>query len=157
MFITTDPLDLRSGGGFSFRFRTLSPRGLIAFARGSPQSVSFMAFEIFDGILYFVYDFGTYSSRKQMTDERMDNGDWHDVGVKIDGNRMILTLNEQDMITPLPQSEILKIYFDRLYVGSFDNFERIPWPIYSRRGYKGCIESLKINDIGNVPFLLIFG
>ena len=149
MFYLSEPLDLRSGGSFSFRFRTLTPRGLLAIARGSPQSVNFMAVEIFDGILYFVYDFGTFSSRKQFSDQRMDDGEWHEVKMEIKDNRMLLSLDDIIFPTSLPASEILKLYFHRFYIGGY-NFEQAPWPLYSRTGYRGCIESLKVNNIGKL-------
>ena len=72
-----DALDMRSGGSLSFRFRTLEPRGLLAIAIGN--SPTFFSIEIFDGILYFVYDLGTLTSRKQFTDSRVDDGEWHEV------------------------------------------------------------------------------
>jgi hypothetical protein len=70
---------MRTGGKISFRFRTLEPRGIIAIARGSAQSVSFFAIEVFDGILYFVHDLGSFSSRKTFSDRRVDDGEWHEV------------------------------------------------------------------------------
>ena len=148
MFYLRDALDLRRGGGFSFRFRTLEPRGILAIARGSAQSVNFMAIEMFDGILYFVYDFGTFSSRKMFSDQRLDDGEWHEVAVQVDGNQLLLTLDGKQFPTTLPASEILKLFFYRLYIGGYDDMANAPWPLYSRTGYRGCLESLKVNGIG---------
>jgi len=62
-----------------FRFRTQEPRGLLSLAQGGAQSPIFFAFEVFDGRLYFVYDFGSVTHRKPLFDRRVDNGEWHDV------------------------------------------------------------------------------
>lgn len=147
-FFLRNALDMRRGGSYSFRFRTSEPRGIISIARGAAQSVNFMAIEIFDGILYFVYDFGTFSSRMQLSDQRMDDGDWHDVRFQVEGNQMLITLDGKQFPTTLPPSEIARLYFYRLYIGGFDDMKNAPWPLYSRQGYKGCLESFKVNDIG---------
>lgn len=80
-FFLKDPVDMRVGGDLSFRFRTQEPRGLLVLAQVSNQSPTFFAFEIFDGVFYFVYDFGSVTSRKQFTDRRVDDGEWHEVGL----------------------------------------------------------------------------
>lgn len=89
VFFLRDPLDMRTGGKISFRFRTLEPRGLIAIARGSAQSVLFFAIEVFDGILYFVFDLGSVSGRKTFADRRVDDGEWNEVWL------FLLTINSQ--------------------------------------------------------------
>ena len=139
---------MRRGGSYSFRFRTSEPRGVISIARGAAQSVNFMAIEIFDGILYFVYDFGTFSSRMQLSDQRMDDGEWHDVRFQVEGNQMLVTVDNKQFPTTLPPTEIARLYFYRLYIGGYDDMKNAPWPLYSRQGYKGCLESFRVNDIG---------
>jgi len=79
VFVITEAFDLRNGGSLSFRFRTLEPRGLITYARGS--GVNFFAFEVFDGHLYFVHDFGSLTSRNQLSANRVDDGNWHEVTI----------------------------------------------------------------------------
>ncbi|XP_053386148.1 uncharacterized protein LOC123539409 isoform X3 [Mercenaria mercenaria] len=148
MFYLRDPLDLRTGGSLSFRFRTLEPRGLLAIARGSIQSPTFFAMEIFDGLLYFVYDLGTLTSRKLFTDRRVDDGEWHEVMMKVQGNRITLSIDGRPFSVQVSQQNILKMFFYRLFVGGYDDFSKAPWPLYTRQGYRGCLESLKINDIG---------
>ncbi|WAR10903.1 NR1AA-like protein [Mya arenaria] len=77
MFFLSDALDMRSGGTVSYRFRTLEPSGLLSIARGS--GVQFFAMEVYDGILYFVYEFGSLTARNMFSDRRVDDGEWHEV------------------------------------------------------------------------------
>ncbi|XP_052236248.1 uncharacterized protein LOC127848011 [Dreissena polymorpha] len=73
----TDALDMCTSGSMSFRFRTLEPRGLLVIGHGS--AVQFFAIEVFDGILYFVADFGSATIRNMFSDRRVDDGEWHEV------------------------------------------------------------------------------
>jgi hypothetical protein len=70
------------------------------------------------------------------------------VTIALEGSRLTMTLNGRPLNVPVNKENIDLMYFYRLFVGGFDVFDRIPWAIYSRQGYKGCLESLKINDIG---------
>ena len=89
----------------------------------------------------------------QLSDQRMDDGDWHDVRFQVEGNQMLITLDGKQFPTTLPPSEIARLYFYRLYIGGFDDMKNAPWPLYSRQGYKGCLESFKVNDIGKLEII----
>ncbi|XP_052814372.1 uncharacterized protein LOC128241470 isoform X5 [Mya arenaria] len=148
MFFLSDALDMRSGGTVSYRFRTLEPSGLLSIARGS--GVQFFAMEVYDGILYFVYDFGSLTARNMFTDRRVDDGEWHEVTMRVDAGsrRMTLTLDGRPFTVPLSNDQLRSLYFFKMYFGGYDNYLNAPWPLYARKGYKGCLESLRINDIG---------
>ena len=121
----------------------------------SASSNNYFALEVFDGILYFVYNFDGFSGRKQFpVDNRVDDGEWHDVSVSID-NGIFVTLDNQRITVNLSQRQIETLYFYRLYIGGYDEFPRIPWEIYSRQGYKGCMESFRVNDIREYQFFHI--
>ena len=109
---------------------------------------NYFALEVFDGILYFVYNFDGFYGRKQFPlDNRVDDGEWHDVSISVEGSQIMVNLDSQRITVYLSQSQRDILFFYRLYVGGFDDYRRIPWAIYSRQGYKGCIESLRVNDI----------
>ncbi|KAL4216896.1 neuroligin protein binding [Mactra antiquata] len=145
-----EALDMRKSGSIGFKFRTLEPRGLLVFARGSSQGVTFFAIEIFDGNLYLVYDLGSLTSRKTFTDRRVDDGEWHEVLMKVQNGQLVLTLDRIQFVINLSRQDAERLYFYRVYIGGFNDFRynSIPWSIYSRQGYKGCLETLKINNIG---------
>lgn len=147
-FFLRDPIDMRNGGSIGFRFRTLEPRGLLAIARSAASGINFLAMEIFDGLLYFVSDLGTFSTRKTFSARRVDDGEWHAVKMTVQGNQILLTLDERTIPFNLPQSDVGKLFFYRIFVGGYDDFRRLPWPLYSRQGYKGCLELMQVNDIG---------
>ncbi|XP_052237025.1 neurexin-1a-like isoform X2 [Dreissena polymorpha] len=148
MLLVTDPLGMRTGGSMSFRFRTLEPRGLLVMGHGS--AVQFFAIEVFDGILYFVTDFGSATSRNMFSDRRVDDGEWHEVTMRVDrnGRTVTLTLDGRQFVDTVSPEELQRMYFFKTFFGGYDNFESAPWPLYSREGFKGCFESLVINGVG---------
>ncbi|XP_052812359.1 neurexin-1-like isoform X2 [Mya arenaria] len=148
MFFLSDALDMRSGGTVSYRFRTIEPSGLLSIARGS--GVQFFAMEVYDGILYFVYEFGSLNARNMFSDRRVDDGEWHEVMMRVDAGSqgMTLALDGRPFTVPLSYDQLLSLYFFKMYFGGYDNYRNTPWPLYARKGYRGCLESLQVNDIG---------
>ncbi|KAL3854443.1 hypothetical protein ACJMK2_013712 [Sinanodonta woodiana] len=145
-FALRDPLDMRAGGSIEFRFKTKEPRGLLLVASG--QGSVFLGMEIFDGNLYFVYNFGSASNRELIAEE-VDNGMWHDVQIIARSDRVLVNIDGQTVpIRKQESTSSSQLYFHKVFFGGYDNFDRTPWALYSRLGYKGCMESLKINGIG---------
>ncbi|KAK3601345.1 hypothetical protein CHS0354_011952 [Potamilus streckersoni] len=145
VFALRDPLDMRAGGSIEFRFKTREPRGLLLVAIG--QGAIFLGMEIFDGNLYLVYNLGGASNR-ELLDEGVDDGVWHDVQIIARNDRVLVSLDGQTVPIKRESTSNSQLYFHKVFFGGYDNYDRIPWAIYSRLGYKGCMESLKINGIG---------
>jgi hypothetical protein len=70
------------------------------------------------------------------------------VVMNVAGNRMTLSVDGRRFSVPVSSQNMLKMYFRRLYVGGYEDFSNAPWPLYARQGYRGCLEALKVNDIG---------
>jgi len=60
---------------------------------------------------------------------------------------MTLTLDNQPLQVPLSTTDLGRMYFYRIYFGGYSDYSRAPWHIYSKRGYKGCLEALEVNDV----------
>ncbi|KAL5005761.1 hypothetical protein ScPMuIL_016919 [Solemya velum] len=145
--IALGSLDLRSGGTITFRFKTNEPRSILLFSRGRANAADYMAIEIFDGILYFVYNFGSGNRRVPFAKFRVDNGEWHEVSVDISKQLIRLLLDERYSQDIRRTYEAPNLYFGSLFVGGVMDYNNLPWHIWSRNGFQGCMEDLQFKNI----------
>lgn len=140
------PLDLRSGGTIKFRFKTNEPRGILLFTQGTTHDANFMAIEIFDGILYFVYKFGNVKRRIPFANMRVDDGQWHTVSVDLSQRRIRLLLDQRHS-QDITRREQATLYFSSSFFGGVTNNNILPWYVWSRNGFQGCMEDLEFKNI----------
>lgn len=152
IYVVLQTWNIRNGGSASFRFQTVEPQGLLFFNGGSPASSIFIAVEVYDGKLYLVYNFGGITKRVMFSEQSVDDGQQHRVSITInhryieldlDGQRRRIELQQissgraanMDMVTPL-------------FVGGVLRYDTLPWHLWTRRGFQGCLEDLVINGNG---------
>ena len=69
------------------------------------------------------------------------------VVMTVSRSRMTLSVDERRFSIAISPQNILKMYFHKLFVGGFEDYANAPWPLYSRQGYRGCLEALKVNNL----------
>ena len=132
----------------SFKFKTSQDSGLIIY---SGNSQDFLALELDQGYLYYVYDMGGGAKRIQVnTPEPLNDNKWHDLSLfrpQMDEQRIRIDNNPSTV-------EDMKGYSARhfdlkgpLYVGGLikHRYYQLPTKITSRNGFLGCMASLDIN------------
>ncbi|KAJ8319909.1 LOW QUALITY PROTEIN: hypothetical protein KUTeg_001496 [Tegillarca granosa] len=137
-------LDLRSGGIIKFRFRTLEYRGLIFYTQRDVSDARFIACEIFDGKLYFVYNFGGGAQRIQISDTVVNTGEWQEIKMEFTQREVIFYLNGQPQRIPITSQERLSMYLDDgIYIGGVRDTVKLSWHLWNRHGdFVGCFGDL---------------
>lgn len=133
----------------SFKFKTSQETGLIMYSGNGPD---FLALELDNGFLYYVYDMGGGAKRILVnTPEKLNDNKWHDVSlfrpemdeqrIRIDNNPSTVedmkgySARHFDLKGPLYLGGLIKT---RYYTLSMKT-------IASRNGFLGCLASLDIN------------
>ncbi|XP_052079469.1 uncharacterized protein LOC127717737 isoform X2 [Mytilus californianus] len=140
-------VDLRSGGTIVFRFRTLESRGVLFLARRKNSSNQlFLAFEIYDGKLYFISDFGARTRRLLVSDVIVNDGTWQNIKLEIQDRKIFISLNGIQRTLDLTTEEVTQAYFnDGIYIGGFpEDFKS--WYVWgsSNSKFLGCFSDLQL-------------
>ncbi|KAH3844655.1 hypothetical protein DPMN_086914 [Dreissena polymorpha] len=134
----------------SFKFKTRQNSGLILYS--GLNGPDFLAMEIDDGYLYYIYDMGGGSKRVHVnTPEPLNDNNWHDVSLfrpQMDQQQIRVDSNPSTV-------EDMKGYSARhfdlkgpLYIGGLvkTRFNTLSTKISSRYGFLGCMAALDINS-----------
>lgn len=142
-------VDFRQGGGeISFRFRTLLPTGLLLTIPRTTTLSHFMSFEVFDGKLYFVYDFGALTRRVLVSNDFVSTGQWQNVKLSMADNYILVYLNSKPTRIELSSFETNSLYFaGGIWIGALPA-ENLSWYTFARDGYVGCIGDLTLHKLG---------
>lgn len=152
-------VDLRSGGKISFRFRTLESKGILLFMRrkGATNQL-FMAFEIFDGKLYFISDFASKTQRVLISDVMVNDGTWQNVILEVRGRQLYISFNGIQQVLDLTNTEVNGAYFnDGIYLGGMPSGFK-SWYIWSDVStFLGCFSDLKLENTSkfNTIYIII--
>ncbi|KAK6166927.1 hypothetical protein SNE40_023527 [Patella caerulea] len=145
-YITLPTLKIQEGGVIHFRFRTIKDNGLMLFNRGAANAPNFIAVELFDGKLYFVYDFGSFTRRVPFSPRVVSDGQEKEVEIRFFNRHIDLLLNGESKRINFVSGEVLRDALKgAFYVGGFDSFTSLPWHVWSREGYQGCFQDLRVN------------
>lgn len=142
-------VDFRQRGGeISFRFRTLLPTGLLLTIPRTTSLSHFMSFEVFDGKLYFVYDFGTLTRRMLVSNDFVSTGQWQSVKLSMADSYILVYLNNKPTRIELSSFETNSLYFaGGIWIGALPA-ENLSWYTFARDGYVGCIGDLTLHKLG---------
>lgn len=148
-------VDVRSGGTITFRFRTLESKGVLFFTRrkGSSNQL-FLAFEIYDGKLYFISDLGARTRRILVSDVIVNDGTWQNIKLEIQDSRLFISLNGIQKTLDLTTEERTQAYFnDGIYIGGFPKDFK-SWYIWgsSNSKFLGCFSDLKLINTSKYGF-----
>lgn len=142
-------VDFRQRGGeISFRFRTLLPTGLLLTIPRTTSLSHFMSFEVFDGKLYFVYDFGALTRRRLVSNDFVSTGQWQSVKLSMADSYILVYLNNKPTRIELSSFETNSLYFaGGIWIGALPA-ENLSWYTFARDGYVGCIGDLTLHKLG---------
>ena len=146
-YTTIPGLQFSPSKKISFMFRTKEPNGLIFYNKGTGQE--YVAIELVDGLLHFVVDAGNGPKTKVAdTRGKLNDYRWHkatitrssmsDFSIKVDDTTSNLNIG--------PRGGSMSIG-GNMYVGGVPSYKlrELPSLVVSRKGYAGCLASVKVN------------
>ncbi|KAF7259921.1 hypothetical protein EG68_03801 [Paragonimus skrjabini miyazakii] len=144
-----DTWDFTVYRSFEIEFMTYEPNGILFFVGPDRDHTDFVCVELFDGNVYFVYAVGDHYRHIQL----------NPLNIKVNtgmSNRVYVSRNEQhrflvkfnDRIVDVDQGTVAHQteFATYTYIGSVDQSSRLPWYVWSRENFAGCIPSIRIND-----------
>ena len=166
-FVRLRKLDFGQNGRISLHFKTIEPNGLLLFNGGRRGSSDFIAIEMFDGIVYFIINYGDGVHRYPLSAARADDGRAHHIQVQRSSDRITLSLDNVSMAhrtRPTRRAPPGDNHLDLatfLYVGGVENPSTLPWHLWTRgrtveNFFVGCMWDLRVNpgdenDIVDLP------
>ncbi|CAL8109085.1 unnamed protein product [Calicophoron daubneyi] len=144
-----DTWDFTVYHSFEIEFTTFEPNGILFFVGPDREHTDFVCVELFDGNVYFVYAVGDHYRHIQLNPNGMKVNNGMTSRVYVSRNkqhRFLIKFNGQvvdvDQGTEAHQTE----FATYTYIGSVDQPSRLPWHVWSRENFAGCISSIRIND-----------
>ena len=117
-------------------------KGLILFA-GDPRG-DYIAVELVDGRLYFIHNFGRRERRTQFSQRIVADGQAHEVEMRFYGSHVDLRVDDVRERLDLTSGERLPASLGTMYVAGFPNYQQLPWMVWSRESYLGCLTDLRV-------------
>ena len=148
----TTKLKLYSTFTIYFSLKTTQPDGLIMYSRGSKD---FLAVELVNGHLRYVYDVGSGPRVIRSKYRRpLNDNEWHYITVvRPTLDQQILRVDDSAEFDQLP--DVSSVHFDmgdQFYVGGIDKsmYSELPKQVKSREGFLGCVASLDLDGNQNI-------
>ncbi|XP_031785413.1 neurexin-1 isoform X3 [Nasonia vitripennis] len=146
------PWKAAKSGSISFKIRTNEPNGLVMYSRsGALTRTDLFAFEILGGYLYLHMDLGEGPLKVRASDERVDDGTWHDVALRrVEREGRVVVDGSTFEFRPPGDSTQLDLD-GLLYIGGVGapfaplTMPPVLWTGSLRQGYVGCMRDLVIN------------
>lgn len=134
-----------------FQFKTREPNGLLFF-NGGGQKHDFIALELVNGILHYIFDLGDGPRRIQSKSRNILNDNrWHTVTLgRPSLNQHTMLIDDTLMTTSSTVGNERNLHLDLdglLYFGGVrdDMWASLPRAVKSKTGFEGCIASLDLN------------
>ncbi|KAL7055110.1 hypothetical protein AAHC03_024320 [Spirometra sp. Aus1] len=144
-----DTWDFSVYRSFEIDFRTFEPNGVLFFVGPDREHTDFVCVELFDGNVYFVYGIGNHYRHVQLNPQgvKVNTGTAHRVYVeRTPEHRFIVKYNGMEVDVDQGTSAHQAEFSSYTYIGSIDQPTRLPWVVWSRENFAGCINSIRIND-----------
>lgn len=106
-----------------------------------------MAFEIYDGKLYFISDFAAKTHRLLISNVIVNDGTWQNVILEFQGRQLYVSLNGIRKVLVLTLEEANEAYFnDGIFLGGMPSSFK-SWYIWSdSSNYLGCFSELRLEN-----------
>jgi hypothetical protein len=139
-----------ASSGLRLSLRTVHPDGLLLYQKGRHRS-SFVAMELVDGRLYFVFGAQRKTVRLQPRTESVADGRWHSVSVAMERGRGKVTVDSQSLSFLLDTRSSDNPYLsDTLFVGGAGKAASdLPAQVWTGRlgqGFIGCLQDVVVNE-----------
>ncbi|KAH9500063.1 hypothetical protein Btru_076507 [Bulinus truncatus] len=132
-----------SGNSVSFKFQTIKDNALLLYAPILDKY--FFEIEIYDGLLYFVHNFGGSTRRTLISEQEVSDGQPHDLLVRFSSNQIQVSLDGKLERIQFMGNERLPTSPTKLHLGGYSTYTLMPWHTWARNNYQGCIEDFKVN------------
>ena len=135
---------------YIFKLKTTQPNGLILYSGGGAYISDFIAVELVEGRVFYIFNTGSGTrSIRSTKHEPINDNRWHDIGIiRHSLHQQLLRVDEVASIDNLPESGSVQFNMDDiLYIGGVEPsmYSTLPKQIHSRQGYQGCMASLDLD------------
>ena len=113
--------------------------------------------ELLDGRLYFVHNFGRRERRTQFSQKIVADGQTHEVEMRFYGSHVDLRVDDIRERLDLTSGERLPASLSSMYVAGYPNYQQLPWMVWSRESYLGCLNDLRVRLGGCCCFCVCLG
>ncbi|XP_034944806.1 neurexin-3 isoform X2 [Chelonus insularis] len=152
--IVLPPLKPAKSESISFKIRTTESNGLIMISHsGTALRPDLLSFELLSGYLCLHINLGSGHSKICSSNERLDNGTWHDVSLRRVNQNGRMTV-DKEVIDFYTKGNSKQLDTDGLlYIGGIAmisttlSIPPVVWTASLRQGYIGCMRDLIINGI----------
>ncbi|CAH8624733.1 unnamed protein product [Heterobilharzia americana] len=134
---------------FKIEFSTYEPNGILFFVGPDQEHRDFVCVELFDGNVYFVYAVGGHYKHIQLNplNTVVNDGGIHSVYVSRNAQHRFTVKYNNQLVDVEEGKEAHQAAFSTYtYIGSIDNVGRLPWHVWSRENFAGCIHSILVNE-----------
>ncbi|CAH8866477.1 unnamed protein product [Trichobilharzia szidati] len=134
---------------FKIEFSTYEPNGILFFVGPDQEHRDFVCVELFDGNVYFVYAVGGHYKHIQLNPPNtvVNDGGIYSVYVSRNAQHRFTVKFNNQLVDVEEGSEAHQAAFATYtYIGSIDNVGRLPWHVWSRENFAGCIHSILVNE-----------
>lgn len=139
---------------FCFQIRTLEANGLLLFSSSGVLDKDFLAIELSDGAVRYIFDTGngaqTLQQSTSLSSRPINDGQWHDIGIqRTELLRQVLVVDDcivEGSLAPESRS----VHFDLnddVYIGGVPGhmYQVLPKQVKARDGFHGCVASVFFN------------
>ncbi|TNN07896.1 Neurogenic locus notch-like protein, partial [Schistosoma japonicum] len=134
---------------FKIEFSTYEPNGILFFVGPDQEHRDFVCVELFDGNVYFVYAVGGHYKHIRLNPPKTVVNDGGIYSVYVSRNaqhRFTVKFNNQLVDVEEGKEAHQAAFATYTYIGSIDNVGRLPWHVWSRENFAGCIHSILVNE-----------
>ncbi|CAI2732736.1 unnamed protein product [Schistosoma spindalis] len=134
---------------FEIKFSTYEPNGILFFVGPDQEHRDFVCVELFDGNVYFVYAVGGHYKHIRLNPPKTVVNDGGIYSVYVSRNaqhRFTVKFNNQLVDVEEGREAHQAAFATYTYIGSIDNVGRLPWHVWSRENFAGCIHSILVNE-----------
>ncbi|KAG5441064.1 Neurexin-3, variant 2 [Clonorchis sinensis] len=134
---------------FEIEFVTYEPNGILFFVGPDREHTDFVCVELYDGNVYFVYAVGDHFRHIQLNPDNMKVNTGMSNRVYVSRNehhQFLVKFNDRVVDVDQGKTAHQAEFATYTYIGGVDHSSRLPWHVWSRENFAGCIPSIRIND-----------
>ncbi|GAB1597700.1 neurexin-2-like isoform X5 [Argonauta hians] len=147
-FITLPKWDVSKGGNLSLKFVTNEPNSVLLYSSKS-ENHDFLAVEMLDGYLFFVFSKGANSQRLRVTEHKINDASVHEIYINMTKEGGYIDVDGHRTDYAIPGKSVLSLH-GNLYLGGIGGREDrlLPKEIWAGvlgYGFVGCLTNFFMN------------
>ncbi|XP_029634772.1 neurexin-3 isoform X2 [Octopus sinensis] len=149
-FITLPKWDVSKGGNLSLKFVTNEPNSVLLYNSRSENHDDFLAVEMLDGFLFFVFSIGLNSQRLRVTEQKINDASVHEIYINMTKEAGYIDVDGHRTDYAIPGKSVLSPH-GKLYLGGIGDREDrflLPKEIWAGvlgYGFVGCLTNFFMN------------